>query len=100
MIYKRLSRGELLKAIQDHARIVSKDGDDVIEWIKELECYRMSLRGTKIFVDRFEENLTIGGKITMFSVIKVNAYDLSFDNMIGIIETSDWLVEIPEEGEQ
>ena len=100
MIYKRLSRGELLKALQDHARLVSTDNGGDIEWKDDLDCYCLSLIGTRIFVDRFEENPQVGGMITMFRVIKVAAYDLSFDVMLGVIETSDWLVELPEEGEE
>lgn len=100
MIYKRLSRGELLKAIDDHARIVSKDGDGTIEWKDDLDCYLMSLNGTRIFINKFKENPQLGGRITMFSVIEVGAYKLKFDVMLGVIDTSDWLVEYPEEGEQ
>ena len=99
MIYKRLSRGELLKALQDHARIISSDDEGEIEWKDDLDCYCMTLHGTKIFIDRFERNIQLGGMITMFRVIKVAAYDLSFDVMMGVISASDWLVEIPEEGE-
>lgn len=101
MICKRLSRGELLKALQDHARLVSSDnGGDIIEWNDDLDCYYLSVNGTRIFIDKFEENQKLGGRITMFRVIKVEAYDLSFDIMLGVIDSTDWLAELPEEGEE
>lgn len=100
MIYKRVSRGELLKALQDHARLISSDDGGEIEWKKDLDCYCMSLHGTRIFIDKFEENKSPGGMITLFRIIKVTAFDLSFDVMLGVIEASDWMVELPEEGEE
>lgn len=100
MIYKRLSRGELLKAIQNRARIVSPDIEGYIEWNEDRKCYLISLNGTRIFVDKFEENENLGDKITLFRVIEIGAYKLSFDVMIGVIDTLDWLVEYTEEGEQ
>ena len=99
MIYKRLSRGELLKALQDHAKIIMTDHEGSIEWNREIDCYCMRQRETRVFIDKFEEN-ELSGKITMFRVIKVPAYDLSFDIMLGAIDTVDWMVELPEEGEQ
>ena len=96
MIYKRLSRKELLKAINDRARIVSSDNEGEIEWSDDLNGYFITLNGTRIIVDRFEENKDLGDKITLYRVVT----SFSIDVMIGVIDTLDWLVAYPEEGEQ
>ena len=98
MLYKRLSRGEMLKALADHATFYSTSHDQTLSWNEDMNCYLVGGYGANVFIDKFEEMPGTPGMIRIYR--KMSFLDKEIDIMIGAITPSEWLVEIPEEGEE
>lgn len=100
MICKRVSRNEMLKALEDHAKLFNDCG--ILEWQKDSEQYMMSIHGATVFIDRFEINDALPSTITMFQTIRMPVLGdgKTIDIMIGAINSHDWMVEMPEEGDE
>ena len=100
MIYRKVSRNEMFKALEDHAKMFNDCG--ILEWQKDSGQYMMSIHGATVFIDKFEINDTLPSMITMFQTVNmpVLGNGKTIDIMIGAISSHDWMVEIPEEGEQ
>ena len=98
MIYKRLSRGEMLKALQDHATFHHVNGDLTLEWNADMKAYYMNGGGMHMIIERFKELQGSSSLIDTFVIFE--AMGQEFEIISGAITAHDWLVEIPEEGEQ
>lgn len=99
MIYKRLSRGEMLKALQDHATFRSHDHSAVMKWDERAGTYYIVGDGMCIAADVFEEFTGMSTLIKMSASLKMSK-DKTINVMIGTLTVHDWFVEILEEGEE
>ena len=98
MIYKRLSRGEMLKALKDHATFTHGDDDLTLKWNDDMECYHLDGGGMHMIIDRFSELNGSPNLITTYVTFETMGHE--FEIMSGAITAHDWMVELPEEGEQ
>ena len=86
----------MLKALEAHATFHNEDGS--MTWDDGMQCYIMDMNGLHLFIDRFKEMDGDPALIRIYQTFE--AFDKSFDVMMGAISSHDWFVEIPEEGEQ
>lgn len=99
MIYRRLSRGEMLKALQEHATFRSHDHSAVMRWDERAGAYYIIGNGMCIAVDAFEEFTGMSTMIRMSASLKMSE-EKKINVMIGTLTVHDWFVEILEEGEE
>lgn len=100
MICKRVSRNEMLKALNDHAGLVNDCGD--IKWDDDFGYYVMTIHGATVFINGFKLNDKLPSMITMYQTVKMPVLgdDKTIDIMIGAISSHDWMVVMPEEGDE
>lgn len=99
MICKRLSRGEMLKAIKDHAMFRSTDYSMTMKWDEHAQTYYINGKGLCIAADVFEEFTGMSSLIRMSAQLNMGN-DKKINVMIGTLTVHDWFVEILEEGEE
>ena len=98
MIYKRLSRREMLKAIADHATFQSVDHSMSMKWDERAHAYFINGHGLTVMADLFEEFPSMSSMIRMSASFNVMGKELS--TIIGTLTVHDWFVEILEPGEE
>ena len=79
MIYRRLSRGEMLKALQDHATFRSHDHSAVMKWDERAGTYYIIGNGMCIAVDAFEEFTGMSTMIRMSASLKMSEEKKTLD---------------------
>ena len=98
MIYKRLNKQEMLKALEDHATFYTKDHSECLKWNEDIECYKYTSSTLSVYIDRFDDIKKAAGLIKMINTVRIMGHET--ESMIGAISVFDWMVEIPEEGEE